>query len=489
MRIWYIVLGICVCALSVPNVHAATLIVTTTADSGAGSLRDSLAAANEGDTIQFDAALKGQTITLTSAELLINKNLTIDGLGADQLTVKRSTAGSTPMFRIFEITPDHTVTINGITISNGSAHIGSPGDAGGGIYNDGSTLTIANGTISGNSADYGGGIFSDGVNAGSAQVTISNSILSGNSANFSGGGIYSRGSGNFSFAAVRLNDCTINGNSAAYGAGVFNDGFNSGNALLIINNSTFSGNSASQMGGGIYNEGEFTSNNALVTLSNSTMSGNSAFGIGGAIENDGATLEIGNSTISDNSAQVGGGIYNSNAGSTETVVGIGNTILKAGASGANIFNDLGTVTSRGYNVSSDNGGGFLAATGDQINTDPMLGPLQNNGGPTFTHELLTGSPAINAGDPSFTPPPLYDQRGFGYLRVFNGRIDIGSLEVQPAFTPSPTPTATATATASPTPTPTATATPTATPTATVPLPRLRQLQQQRRPLQRQRQHP
>jgi hypothetical protein len=89
----------------------------------------------------------------------------------------------------------------------------------------------------------------------------------------------------------------------------------------------------------------------------------------------------------------------------------------------------------------------------------MLGPLQNNGGPTFTHALLPGSPAIDAGDPNFTPPPDYDQRGPGFVRVFNGRIDVGSFEVQP------TPTPTATATASSTPTVTVTATPTATATA------------------------
>src|SRR5205823_3938560 len=118
------------------------------------------------------------------------------------------------------------------------------------------------------------------------------------------------------------------------------------------------------------------------------------------------------------------------------------------------------------NLSNDDGGGFLNATGDQINTNPMLGPLQNNGGPTFTHEPLTGSSALNAGDPNFTPPPLSDQRG--YARVFNGRIDIGSLEVQPAPTPSATPTATPTTTATPTSTatPTATATPAGTPTPT-----------------------
>src|SRR5437879_7091659 len=92
--------------------------------------------------------------------------------------------------------------------------------------------------------------------------------------------------------------------------------------------------------------------------------------------------------------------------------------------------------------------------------------MQNNDGPTFTHSLLPGSPAIDAGDPNFTPPPYYDQRGPVFWRVRNGRIDSGSFEVQAGTTPSPTPTATA----SPTPTPTATATATAmatsTPTAT-----------------------
>ena len=74
----------------------------------------------------------------------------------------------------------------------------------------------------------------------------------------------------------------------------------------------------------------------------------------------------------------------------------------------------------------------MTGPGDQINTDPLLGPLHNNGGPTVTHALLPGSRAIDAGDPSFTPPPDYDQRGAGFPRVVNGRIDIGAFEVQPA---------------------------------------------------------
>jgi hypothetical protein len=81
----------------------------------------------------------------------------------------------------------------------------------------------------------------------------------------------------------------------------------------------------------------------------------------------------------------------------------------------------------------------LHSSGDQLNTDPILGPLQDNGGPTFTHQLLTVSPAIDAGDPNFIPPPGFDQRGPGYDRVVNGRIDIGSFEVQPVPTPTPAP--------------------------------------------------
>ena len=110
---------------------------------------------------------------------------------------------------------------------------------------------------------------------------------------------------------------------------------------------------------------------------------------------------------------------------------IGNTILNRGDSGDNIHSfGVVTVTSLGYNLSSDDAGGFLTGPGDQINTDPVLGPLQDNGGPTFTYALLPGSPAIDAGDPNFIPPPFFDQRGPGFDRVVNGRIDIGSFEVQ-----------------------------------------------------------
>ncbi len=158
-------------------------------------------------------------------------------------------------------------------------------------------------------------------------------------------------------------------------------------------------------------------------FTNSTLSNNYATNSGGGIYG-GASIR--NSTISDNSAGLEGGSI-----AVALYLQIENTILKTGSSGTTIFNNGGIVISHGYNLSSDDGSGFLRATGDQINTDPLLGQLQHNGGPTVTHELLTGSPAINAGDPNFVPPPLYDQRGLGYDRVAGGRIDIGAFEVQP----------------------------------------------------------
>ena len=210
-------------------------------------------------------------------------------------------------------------------------------------------------------------------------------------------------------------------------------------------------------------------------VQNSTISGNSAGPFGGAIYNDiAAILTIDISTFSDNSAITAGGIYN------DAFTSIGNTVLNAGAGGENIVNGIGAVNSLGYNLSSDDGSGLLNGPGDQINTNPLLGPLQDNGGPTFTHELLSGSPAIDTGDPTFAPPPFYDQRGPGFFRARNGRIDIGSFEVQFGSTPTPSPTPTPTPSATPTPsstlqptaTPTVTPTPTATPRAR-PTPRSR----------------
>jgi hypothetical protein len=309
-----------------------------------------------------------------------------------------------------QLLADKSVTINGagadvLAVDGNTASRGFQ-------IGSGETVTISDLTIRNGQGGFGGGIF----NGAAATLTITNSALSGNTAGFGGG--------TFNAGTLTIVNSTVSGNTASEGGGTYTDG----GGTLTISNSTISGNTAASVGGGSFNL-------RTLVITNSTISGNTAASAGGGIFNIG-TLEI------------------------------GDTILKAGALGANIANNGGTVTSLGYNISSDDGSGFLTGPGDQINTDPLLGPLQNNGGPTFTHALLPGSPAIDAGDPKFTPPPYYDQRGPDFWRVRNGRIDVGSFEVQAGTTPTPTATASPTPTATFTPTPTPTFTPTPTPTST-----------------------
>lgn len=204
-------------AAGIITVGCGSTIVLNSNDSGAGSLRSIINSACPGGTITFDPSLNGQTITLTSAELLLNKNLTIQGPGANLLTIKRSTAGGTPLFRIFNSQAGQTSTLSGLTINNGN----KVGD-GGGISNAG-TLTLSNVTISGNtSTASGGGVASTGT------LTVSGSTFSGNTSP-AGSGIYTNG------GALTVVNSTFSGNSSD---GVSNDGA----GLTRITNSTFSGN-------------------------------------------------------------------------------------------------------------------------------------------------------------------------------------------------------------------------------------------------------
>jgi Chlamydia polymorphic membrane protein (Chlamydia_PMP) repeat len=350
-----------------------------------------------------------------------------------------------------------SLTITRSKVSDNSAGVG------GGIYNDGfdsgaAVLTVANSTFTGNSAVFGGCIFNESA-LGSASLTLNdststnnsaqdaggciyndmldgygtqtlnNSSLRGNSAGNSGGSIYSSHALSFS-----INNCAVSANSAQnWGGGIYNDGSQKGAAWLSINSSTVNGNSA-PTGGGIFNDGEQGGDTHL-QISNSTISENTA-NYGGGIASNGhygfyVSVQISNCTFGGNSAtEAGGGIYNVGQDGETVTVSLTNTILRTGALGGNIVNNSGTISSLGYNLSDDDCGGFLIGPGDRANTEPLLGPLQSNGGRTLTHALMFASPAIDAGDPNFTPPPLYDQRGPGFDRVANGRIDIGSFEVQ-----------------------------------------------------------
>jgi hypothetical protein len=214
--------------------------------------------------------------------------------------------------------------------------------------------------------------------------------------------------------------------------------------MLSVNTSTFSGNSASANGGGISNDGIGGTATGLVATC--TFSTNSAIN-GGGIYNVGAssgntTLRINASTLNGNAASSGGGgIFNDGSSAGHATLEIGDTILNAGTSGANITNALGTVISHGYNLCSDNGGGLLIGANDRLNTKPILGPLANNGGPTFTHALLTGSPAFDKGKRDAIPTLALttDQRGqlrpFEFPSITNAPggdgSDIGAFEANP----------------------------------------------------------
>jgi hypothetical protein len=223
-----------------------TLIVMNNLDSGPGSLRAEIAAAKGKDTIVFAPSLDGQTITLTSGELLINKNLTIAGPGAGQLTV--SGRGVSRVFDVDAPNQGIKVALSGLTISNGYAF----GSWGGGIYNAGENVTLSGCTLSGNSAEEGGAIFNY-----FGTMTVSDCTLSGNHADLYGGGIC-----NFR-GTMTVSTCTISGNTAidpsnagpgtfSEGGGIYDDpGANKGTGVYVTG-CTLSDNSADYRGGAIF---------------------------------------------------------------------------------------------------------------------------------------------------------------------------------------------------------------------------------------------
>ena len=359
-----------------------------------GDLRFCITQATSGaDTITF--AVTG-TVNLTGPLPDLTVSVNIEGPGADLLTVRRDTGG---FYRIFTVGTGATVSISGLTISNGSLG----GSGGGGILNSG-TLTLSNSVVTANFAFAGGDIFNSGT------LEVNNSTISSNSFFLfyvmDGGGIFNSGT-------LTLNNSAVSANSAWYGGGIYNAG------TLTVSNSTVSGNAVPGddllTGGGILNTG-------TLTVSDSTISGNGG-DIGGGISNgtifgDTGTLTVSNSTISNNGAFYGGGIWN-----TIGTLHMRNTIVAGNLYGGDIS---GSLASSSHNLIGNTGGVSGLDPTDLLNVDPLLGPLADNGGPTLTHALLPGSPAIDAGDN--TDAPEFDQRGFP--RIVNGVIDIGAFELQ-----------------------------------------------------------
>jgi hypothetical protein len=310
------------------------------------------------------------------------------------------------------------------------------GGEGGAIWNFDADVSVTRSTISGNQATgtgvTGGGVASGGgiSNLFGGNVVIVDSILSSNKA-ADGGGIH------INNANITVSSSTISGNMASIdGGGIYN---HLGN--LTISNSTISGNSSNNDGGGIYSD----SVSQTTTIANSTVSGNTSAN-GGGIFNSRGLIVIRHSTITGNRPRFGAdsdaGIVS--VGATGTRTELYSTIV-AGNNGGDVSFRSGTqnsFVSLGFNLIGTGNAVSAFTKNDLTNVvESLLAPLADNGGPTQTHALLAGSPAVDAGNPSATAGvggvPHYDQRGALFARVFDGngaagaRTDIGAFERQP----------------------------------------------------------
>jgi uncharacterized protein (TIGR03437 family) len=438
-----------------PAAPASVFTVSNTQDDGAGSFRDAFNQANiRGGVITFQTDLSG-TVALASPLPQIVSDLEIIGPGPRVLTL----SGSSQVRLLF--IESGNVTVSGVTISDGVAgssiadaygpgieNISSSpvaidncvvtnnstpvlGSFGGGIHNKG-TMSVTNSTISYNRSGSGGGIDNGGiltignslilgnvsafgsgggggiVNETGATLTIANSTLYGNTAAESGGGIINQG-------ALSIADSSLTRNEAHGSDGVGGALFNQGGGTASIVRSTISANVSIHDGGGIAN-----TTNSTVTVVNSTIASNSAVDNGGALVNRAtATTSLVSSTLYGNTGMGGGGIYNEGNGSQ---LSLKNSIVAGNAN---------SLTS----APDDCAGCGGVSAGNLIGSDPKLGALQSNGGPTQTMLPLPGSPVIGAGGASAAVTT--DQRG--QTRPAAGSVDYGAVQTSYglAFAPQP----------------------------------------------------
>ncbi len=381
------------------TVAAVITVVDALNDGSPGTLRHAISQALPGDTIDFAPnVISYGTINLSNSELVIDKDLTIQGPGANMLAVQR--VGGMD-FRIFSIINGARVDISGLTIANGSAFddTGTTPEKndGGGIQVRNAELTLTDCEILDNSAAGAGG----GIDVYAGTVTITDSTIRSNLAPL-GGGIMAYGG-----STLTVTSSTISGNSAGNTAAIE---IEDSTASLI--NSTISGN-LSTSGGGAINNAAAPSQSSSLTIRNCTVAFNRDHGVLTIESGGGIAQTIIKNTIFDN---IGAQNFIT-SGSGASLMSLGNNFDGDGTSG---FTD-------GVN------GDIVGSSGTPIYAN--LGPLADNGGLTMTHALLHGSRAIDAGDDSAAP--LVDQRdssrtgpeadGDGDDSAIS---DIGAFEVQ-----------------------------------------------------------
>ena len=470
-------LGLAIALAGMSAAEANTYTVVNTRDAGAGSLRKAVLDANArpgADTIVFAPSVKG-TIALTSGALDVVDSLTVKGPGATTLSLNGK---GSDIFTLHDgpQAGNTRFAVSGLMLTGGRNAIAEDDS----FYSENvSEIEVVNSDITGNSGDGIAvraspqvSIFSSSITDNSGRgvtfhswagsdvsaLTIKNSIVSGNES-----GIRAAGDWYYYDVNVTIEDSSISGNRIGDGvyvedghASVLNSRIqdNAGKGVhvhevrngarrnLIVRNSTVSGN------GWVGVEAYST---MYLILDSSTVSGN---GYGGVDAEEWTGVSIVNSTISGNRNNLGVLAYSrSTIVENSTITNNQGGIWATEEAGLTLSNSIVTGNGTDLPPSYDGDSSPVTATyslignpgttpivdpipgSNLIGKNPRLGPLQDNGGPTKTHALLTGSPAIDRGDPSFVPPPDSDQRGEGFVRMANGRIDMGAVERQTTAAP------------------------------------------------------
>ena len=342
---------------------------------------------------------------------VITGSVSIAGNGA---TITRS--GSTA-FRLFDVASTGSLSLSSVTLSNGLA----AGTAGGGaVFNHG-PLSVTSTTFSGNTSTATG--TSGGAINSSGPLTVSLSTFTGNTA-VEGGGIFNESTS----AAATITDTTFSGNTATtFGGGAIV----SADGTTNVARDTFSGNNATGTAGG-----GAIDNDATVNVTNSTFSGNTAgTNGGGAVQNFGTTA-ITWSTFSGNNSAFGANLHNDTTTGSLTV---SETIVANGGGGGSNCSGTPAIVDGGYNIDTGTSCGFSTANHSKPSTNPDLGPLASNGGPTQTMALASDSPAVNAVPVSVAGcSGSTDQRGV--TRPQGIACDIGAYELIMQTPPPPPPT-------------------------------------------------
>jgi predicted outer membrane repeat protein len=404
---------IAVVVLATSSAMAATFDVTRfddpagPCDASGCSLRQAVLAANAtlgADNITLHAGtyrltLPGDDATGETGDLDITDTVTIEGDPAGTTVIDARRARD----RAFEVTVAGSLTLRNVTVKGGSALID-----GGGILSVG-TLIVENSLFTGNKAGNSGGAIASEA----GTCTLTDVIITKNKAvTNDGGGCEFLGS-----TTATLLRVTISGNTAGDTGGAMDS---DEGAIVSISDSTVSGNRSRHEGGGL------DPSVGTVTLTNVTISGNHSAKGGGIQLESGGVLVLDHVTIAHNRAKEGAGLW-TEAGTTATLTG---TLIATNTP----FDCFGPIVSNGSNligridgcvIEGDTTGNLVGGPKPLKPLDPHLGLLASNGGPTKTHALLPGSPAINA-VVGACPPPTTDQRGLPRT----GTCDIGAFEVQ-----------------------------------------------------------